>query len=107
MQQKAKDQKHNRPEMAARATLRVTARPKRPRVTSWVRKAADHKTEQSRKAHESKSGETRKALEKESGANAKGTPQTNKDRGSVIRREHCKSQKTESTVTRTMYRGSE
>ena len=59
--------------MAARATPRVTARPKRPRATSWVRKAADHKAE---KTHESKSGETRKALETESGANAKGTPQT-------------------------------
>ena len=35
--------------MAARAIPIVTARPKRPRATSWVRKAADHRTEQSKK----------------------------------------------------------
>ena len=78
--------------MAARATPRVTARPKRPMATSWVRKATDHKTEQSKKAHESKSRETRKALETESGANTKGTPQT-KSRppsGSPRQRETCK-----------------
>ena len=66
--------------MAARATPRVTSSIKRPRATSWVRKAADHKEKRNlsktEKLSESKSGETRKALETESGANAKGTPQT-------------------------------
>ena len=41
---KAKRSKQNRQKMAARATPRVTARPKRPRATSWVRKATDHKS---------------------------------------------------------------
>ena len=68
-------EKKEKSKMAARATPRVKVRLKRPRATSWVRKAADHKRKANRskieKLKESKSGETRKALETESGASTK------------------------------------